>query len=133
MLKVLIVDDSPILRRTMRTYLEEHPGMQVCGEAGNGEEAVAKFRQLRPDFVILDFAMPVMNGIEAARRISSLAPSVPLVMFTLFKSDQLTREAQEAGIDRVLSKDETHELMRAVDDLAHDRNAVPQRGSGALN
>jgi chemotaxis response regulator CheB len=77
MLKVLIVDDSPILRRAMRSYIERHADMEVCGEAENRQEAVAKFRQLRPDFVILDFSMPVMNGLEAARHISGMAPSVP--------------------------------------------------------
>jgi DNA-binding NarL/FixJ family response regulator len=122
--RVLIVDDNSVLRRAMRSCLERHPDLQVCGEAENGQIAIEQFWQLKPDFVILDYSMPVMNGVEAARCISSIAPNVPLMMFTLFKSEQLVQEAQQAGVDRVLSKDETGDLVTMIKRLIQSRSPL---------
>jgi len=122
--RVLIVDDNSVLRRAMRSCLERHPDRQVCGEAENGQIAIEQFWQLKPDFVILDYSMPVMNGVEAARCISSIAPNVPLMMFTLFKSEQLVQEAQQAGVDRVLSKDETGDLVTMIKRLIQSRSPL---------
>lgn len=122
MCRILIVDDNPVLRRAMRSYIEQNPDLTVCGEAENGQAAIEKFRQLKPDFVILDFAMPVIDGVEAARRISTIAPGVPLLMFTLFKSEQLVQEAQKAGVDRVLSKAEARDLVATIEGLIQSRS-----------
>jgi DNA-binding NarL/FixJ family response regulator len=122
--RVLIVDDNSVLRRAMRSCLERYPDLQVCGEAENGQIAIEQFWQLKPDFVILDYSMPVMNGVEAARCISSIAPNVPLMMFTLFKSEQLVQEAQQAGVDRVLSKDETGDLVTMIKRLIQSRSPL---------
>lgn len=75
MCKILIADDSYLFRRSLRSYLEQNPKVSVCGEAEDGLAAVDKFKELNPDIVILDWQMPVMNGIEAARRIARLAQS----------------------------------------------------------
>jgi len=115
--KVLIVDDNPALRRALRLHLERHWELEVCGEAENGQAAIEKFGQLRPDFVILDFSMPVMDGLEAARHISTLAPRVPMLMFTSFNSDQLAEEAHKAGIARVVSKNRVEELAAVIESL----------------
>lgn len=79
---ILIVDDHPAARRTMRSLLAEHQ-IEVCGEATNGEEAVAKVRKLRPDIVLLDINMPVMNGIQAAYEVRRIAPSTKVIFFTV--------------------------------------------------
>lgn len=76
----------------------------MCGEADNGRIAVEKVKELHPDVVILDFAMPVMNGLEAARQIARIAPEVSVLLFTLHDSSDLRREAQAAGIKEVISK-----------------------------
>jgi DNA-binding NarL/FixJ family response regulator len=78
--------------------------MTVCGEAENGAIAVEKVRELRPDIVILDLQMPVMNGLEAARAIAAVAPQTAMLMLTLHIHDQLSTEARAAGIREVLSK-----------------------------
>jgi two-component system, chemotaxis family, chemotaxis protein CheY len=75
----------------------------VCGEAENGVVAIEKVRELNPDLVILDFAMPIMNGLDAARHITHIAPKLPMVLFTLHASVQLYKEALAAGIKDVLS------------------------------
>ena len=84
---ILIVDDNPVIRKSLRRTLERNKGWEVCGEAANGREAVAKAQQLKPDLVVLDLSMPVMNGLEAARELKRLLPSMPLLLFTNYGTD----------------------------------------------
>jgi DNA-binding NarL/FixJ family response regulator len=102
--RILIVDDSAIIRHSIRICIEHNTDWEVCGEAENGKVAIEKVRQLRPDVVTLDWQMPVMNGLEAAREISRIAPLATLLMITLHENLVLTEEAQAAGIKEVLSK-----------------------------
>ncbi len=108
---VLIVDDSAVLRKTLRKFLEQQDGWEVCGEAANGREGIEKARQLKPDVIVLDLSMPVMNGLEAARELTHLLPSVPLLMWTSFEIPYLTREALSAGVRKVVSKSESLEEL----------------------
>jgi DNA-binding NarL/FixJ family response regulator len=100
----LIVDDSTALRRMVRCYVEEKTDWKVCGEAENGKVAVRMVNELHPDLVLLDLAMPVMNGLEAARLIASVSPHPVMLMFTMQYTGQLLKEAEAAGIKEVLSK-----------------------------
>lgn len=104
-MKILIAEDNAQVRTALRVCLEMNPAWNVCGEAENGQDAVALAGQLRPDFVLLDYAMPVMNGVEAARVISSSVPRCVLIMFTMFASNQLKALAKDAGISEIVSKD----------------------------
>jgi DNA-binding NarL/FixJ family response regulator len=101
---ILIVDDDTLIRGLIRSYIEVHPALRICGEAENGKVAVEKVKDLHPDVVIVDFQMPVMNGLEAAPQIAFLAPNTAMVMFTMHNCEQLSKEAQAAGIKEVLSK-----------------------------
>jgi DNA-binding NarL/FixJ family response regulator len=102
--RILIVDDSPLVRNLLRHCFESEAGWQICGEASNGKEAIEKAQAIRPDLVVLDLSMPVMNGLEAAKVLSKLMPSVPLIMFTSFSTSYLEQEAMAAGISRVIVK-----------------------------
>jgi DNA-binding NarL/FixJ family response regulator len=102
--QILIVDDSPFLRRSIRSSIEQNTDWQVCGEAENGQVAIDKTKDLHPDLIILDLAMPVMNGLAAARRIANIAPGVAIVLFTMHGSRELSKYAELIGIKRVLSK-----------------------------
>jgi two-component system response regulator NreC len=102
--KILIVDDSDLVRRAVRCCIEQSGEFQVCGEADNGKVGVEKVQELHPDVVILDFQMPVMNGLEAARQIAVLAPRTIMLMLTMHYCEQLVRDASVAGIRDVLSK-----------------------------
>jgi DNA-binding NarL/FixJ family response regulator len=93
-----------MIRRLLRFCFERSTEWRVCGEAENGRIAIEKVEELHPDIVILDFQMPVMNGIEAAREITRLTPHPALVMFTMHDCEQLRDEAQAAGIQDVVSK-----------------------------
>jgi two-component system chemotaxis response regulator CheY len=103
-IKILIVDDSPTIRRLIRHSIESHTDWIVCGEAENGKIAVAMVDQLRPDLVSLDLSMPVMNGLDAAREILTIVPGMPIVMFTMHESVGLGKQAQRVGIQCVFCK-----------------------------
>jgi DNA-binding NarL/FixJ family response regulator len=122
-LKILIVDDSPAIRRLLRFFIEHNTDWQVCDEAENGRIAVEKVANLKPNAVILDLSMPVMNGLEAAREITRIAPQVHIVMFTMHSNEQLLRDAKAAGIEDVISKSDTigsHLLVSLRNVCAHD-------------
>ncbi len=101
---ILIVDDSPLIRRSLRLWIAGSLDWEVCGEAENGREAVDRVEALHPDLVILDFRMPVMNGLEAARCIRDVAPRTAMLMFTMHTSSELLKAALEAGVTDVVSK-----------------------------
>jgi DNA-binding NarL/FixJ family response regulator len=111
---ILIVDDSPVVRHALRSSLEECPDWIVCGEAGDGQEAIEKSKELNPDLVILDLSMPGMDGLAAARELNRTQPAVLLLMFTTFNSPNLEKEAMAAGCAGVISKSDVHLLFRSI-------------------
>jgi DNA-binding NarL/FixJ family response regulator len=86
--RILIVDDSTVLRNGLRSLLERHSGWLVCGEAVNGQDGLNKARELHPDIVVLDLSMPVMDGLEAAKHLSVISPCTPVVLFTNYDCPQ---------------------------------------------
>lgn len=109
--RILLVDDSPLIRKLLRSWIQQQPEWVVCGEAENGREGVDKVLELHPDVVLLDLQMPVMDGMEAARQIGLLAPQVGMkigiVMCTMHASPQLSHDAKAVGISEVVCKSET--------------------------
>jgi DNA-binding NarL/FixJ family response regulator len=103
--RILIVDDSSVIRRHIRSSIQERTNWVVCGEAENGKIAVALVGELRPHLVILDLTMPVMNGLDAAREISRIAPDIPMILFTMHEPDGLRKDAERVGIKYVFSKE----------------------------
>ena len=101
---VLIVDDSTLIRSSLHSWIEGNADFQVCGEAENGMVPVQKVEEMHPDIVILDLQMPVMDGLEAARKISNIAPDTAMVMFTMHPSRELLKVAQAVGVRDVVSK-----------------------------
>jgi DNA-binding NarL/FixJ family response regulator len=103
---VLIVDDSELIRHALCELFRQEPDFEVCGEAENGKVAVEKARELRPDLIVLDLSMPVMNGFEAARVLKRVMPSVPLIMYSGFSDESAQYQARLVGISEVVSKSE---------------------------
>jgi DNA-binding NarL/FixJ family response regulator len=117
-IRVLLADDHETVRAGLRVVLAQEPRFQICGEAENGRDAVAKVKQLQPDAVVLDVSMPVMNGLEAAREIRRVAPSTKIVMFSMHDSSQMKDTARDAGADAfVLKTAPSQELVRTIIDL----------------
>jgi DNA-binding NarL/FixJ family response regulator len=102
--RVLIADDQEIVLNRLRKLLESESRYEVCGATLNGVEAVMKAQELHPDLIILDLAMPVMNGLEAARRIGKMQLNIPIVLFTMTDTPQVRVEAAKAGIQQVVDK-----------------------------
>jgi len=116
--RILIVDDSPVIRKLVRACVEAEPGWLVCAEAANGQEGIRIARQYRPNLIVMDLSMPVMNGLEAARVLRKVMPSVPLIMFTFFSTSTLEQQAVEAGFQRVVLKTQRlDELVRSIRSL----------------
>ena len=113
--RVLLVDDSAEIRRVVRPLFDGHPKFEVVGEAEHGREAVEKAPRLRPDLIILDLTMPVMNGLEAAPLLIKLLPRVGLILFTSHHFPEVERLSRAAGIHAVVPKDKviTHLIPQA--------------------
>jgi DNA-binding NarL/FixJ family response regulator len=118
MKRILVADDHEMVRHGLRAVLEAHPGWAVCGEAANGLEAVAQARALKPDIVVLDFAMPELNGLGAARQIHQEMPQTEVLMLTMHESEALVRSLGKAGVRGcVLKSDAGGILVTAVEQL----------------
>jgi DNA-binding NarL/FixJ family response regulator len=118
--RILVVDDNPTVRRYLRTVLEQQRGWRVCDEARDGQEAVDRFQQVRPDVIVLDFQMPYMNGLDAARIISQLSPKTPILMLTLYLTKQLSEEAQKVGVRGTCAKTDLSGVVDAVGALLRE-------------
>jgi DNA-binding NarL/FixJ family response regulator len=101
---ILIVDDNAVIRRSLRHILESIGGWRVAGEAVDGLDGIEKAQELHPDLIVLDMAMPKMNGLEAARQLNQIMPDVPLLMYSAFADKFMEREAFSVGVKAVISK-----------------------------
>jgi len=110
--RIVIVDDNAVIRRLLRNILESAEGSWVvCDEAADGREGVRKIQESKPDAAVLDFIMPVMNGLEAARILSQTVPEVPLILCTLHADSVLESQAAAAGIKGIVSKAENMQVL----------------------
>ena len=116
--RILIADDDASIRRLLRRLIESHDGWSVCGDAQDGQDAIGKAAQLNPDVIVLDLAMPQMNGLQAAREISRQTPEIPLLLLTVqHVSKELTNEALHAGFKGAISKSTGSEVVKAIEVL----------------
>ena len=118
LVRIVIADDSPQIRRGLREALEGHSGWKVCGEAANGLEAVSQTTELNPDIVILDLTMPELNGFQAARIIHTAVPKLPLLLFTQHEfGPQIEQEARDSGFHGGVNKGSFDLLIAGIESL----------------
>jgi len=103
-MRVLLVDDSAAARRIVRVLLEDNTGFEVCGEAENGREGIEKAQELRPDLIVMDLSMPVMNGMDATRAIRRIMPNVPILLLSGHSEEGWRERALAAGAAELLTK-----------------------------
>lgn len=109
--KVLLVDDHPVVLQGLRSMLAGEPGVEVVGEACNGEEAVRRTTELEPDVVLMDVRMPGMSGIEATRQIKQARPTTSVIVLTILDSEIYVVDAVKAGAAGYLTKSASRELL----------------------
>src|SRR5271169_1815174 len=121
-LRILIADDHEVVRRGLCALLQAHEGWEICAEAKDGREAIEKAGQLKPDIVILDVGMPNLNGLAATRQLTQHNPHCKVIVLTITDSDQVIREALDAGARGfVLKSDAARDLVSAVEALQSKR------------
>jgi len=118
--RVLVADDHPLIRKLLCQLFEREEDYDLCAEAENGQEAIELALKHRPDLIILDFVMPILNGLEAARRLKKIMPDVPIILFTQHATG-ITLAKPDVIIDRVVSKGDPASLIENV------RSLVPAR------
>lgn len=117
-IRVLVVDDHDIVRRGIQALLATEPGIEVFGEAEDGEQAIAEAERLHPDVILMDLVMPKVDGIEATRRITASQPEARILVLTSFATDEMVFPAIKAGALGYLLKDSgPEELIRAIRDV----------------
>jgi DNA-binding NarL/FixJ family response regulator len=125
--RILIADDRESMRIAVKSVFVMRPSWEVCGEAEDGDEAVAKAIQLQPDLLLMDFRMHKSDGLKAAAEIKRAMPSLPIVMYTLYKTDELEAAAQLAGVRCVVAKEDgVQTLLRAIDRELQASQAAPR-------
>ena len=108
---VLIVDDNAYIRLALCRVFKCEADFEVCGEAENGREAIAKARELHPDLIVLDLSMPVMNGLDAARELKRLMPTLLLIMYSGFGDQFAEEQARLIGISELVSKSQPTTIL----------------------
>jgi DNA-binding NarL/FixJ family response regulator len=125
-LRILVADDYESVRKGVCVILGTRGDIEVCGEASNGREAIAKALELKPDLIILDVTMPVVNGIDAAEVIRKSLPRVPILFLSMHESRQIIAEAKRIGVRGYVRKsDAAATLLSAIDALLRDELFFP--------
>ena len=126
MAQILLADDNQVILQLLRRLIESHAGWQVCGEAATGQEALARAMELKPDLLVLDFAMPGLNGLQVAEQISRACPNLPIILHTIHDFPEMIAEAKRVGIREVVSKGDT--AARLLDTM---ESLLPEKSSAA--
>lgn len=133
MTKILIVDDNPLVRKMIRRMIEQHPDWTVCGESADGREGILKHALLKPHITVMDFSMPEVNGLEAARQILMDQPSARILILSVEESSGLIEEVKKTGIKGFCSKNTMGVFFEAVETILrgeHYFHGQPNRTPG---
>jgi DNA-binding NarL/FixJ family response regulator len=114
MKRILIADDNPTVRRGLRGVIQHHEDWDVCGEAVDGRDAIARARELHPDILLLDLAMPGMNGFDTARELAKQVPGLQILLCTAQLSTFVVREAEKMGIQGAVSKSKVSQITDGI-------------------
>ncbi|MBU1181909.1 MAG: response regulator transcription factor [Proteobacteria bacterium] len=121
-IKVLIAEDHTIVRQGLARLLSDQPGLEVVGQAVNGRDAVEMAEKLKPDIIIMDIAMPKMNGIEASKKIRKLLPRTKILILSMYSHEHYIHELLEVGVSGYLLKDSSgRDIIKAIDDALKNK------------
>jgi len=132
--QILLADDNQVILQLLRRLIESHAGWQVCGEAATGQEALARAIELRPDLLVLDFAMPGLNGLQVAEQISRACPNLPIILHTIHDFPEMIAEAKRVGIREVVSKGDTAaRLLDTMESLLPEKSSAVAAASALVS
>lgn len=132
-LRLLLVDDHAVVRAGLAALLGKQPGLEICGQAGNGHAAVSRFEELRPDVTVMDLQMPGLDGAGAIAKIKERDPHARVLVLTTYETDDDIERALRAGaLGYVLKDAELDELLRAIRDVHAGRTYVAQTVASRL-
>ena len=132
-IRILVAEDHLVARVGVGAIVNMQPDMKIVGEAANGQQALEMYRKIRPDVVLLDMRMPIMNGVEAARAIKAEFPEAKMVALTTYGGDEDIRRALAAGIQAYLTKDVLHdELLKAIRAVYAGQKYLPAAVAAAI-
>jgi DNA-binding NarL/FixJ family response regulator len=128
------VDDHPLVRKGIASIIASEPSMKLAGEAGNGREAVDKYKELQPDVVLMDLRMPDMDGVEATRQIRQINPDARIIALTSYDGDQDIYKAIEAGVRGYILKEMVHtKVLDAIRTVHSGKRLMPQEVAERLS
>ncbi|MGB7729728.1 MAG: response regulator transcription factor [Candidatus Acidiferrum sp.] len=129
MAQILLIDHNPQIRALLKVLIEARPGWQVCGEAADGQEGVDKAIALKPDLVVVDFSMPILNGLQVASKILGTRPSLPVILCTIHFFPEMIAEAKKVGIREVVNKsDAAAQLLEIMENLRKEQPPATANG-----
>jgi len=132
-IRVLVADDHPLIRAGLVSFVGTEPGLEVVAEAGNGEEALEKYRELRPGVVLMDLSMPIMDGISATRAILDEFPDAKVIVLTTYDGDEDIHRALDAGAMGYLVKDMmAPDVLNVIRTVHGGRRGIPQAVAAKL-
>lgn len=124
--RIMCVDDHPLVRKGVAAIINGEPDMELVGEASNGSEAVTRYAELKPDILLMDLRMPQMDGVEATRRIRELDPNAKIIALTSYDGDQDIYRAIEAGIRGYILKEMVHtKVVDAIRTVHSGKRLIP--------
>ena len=127
MVRILIADDAEKVRKSLRQLLEQHDQWEVCGEAVDGEDTLQKLEELNPDIVVLDVAMPGLDGLEVARRIKKMHRPVAIVLCSMYVDSQLAQSARRTGISGLVSKSNPRQIVEGIEAALRGERLIASR------
>jgi DNA-binding NarL/FixJ family response regulator len=133
MMRILLADDHPIVRRHVRNVLIHEKGWEVCAEATTGREAVAMTATARPDLVVLDLSMPELTGLEAARLIHEQFPEMEMILLTLYDPYELMDQLAASGVRTCVMKTDLQDLVDAIREVTKPRPVTSKHPSNTAS
>lgn len=132
-LRILVVDDHPVVRRGLKTILATQPGVEICSEASNGREAIDLAKKAKPDLVVMDLTMPEMDGLQATRTIHEAVPETKILILTMHFSEEIAKEALRTGaVGYLLKSDADSDLVAAIEQIRHGHPVMTGRLAASM-
>jgi CheY-like chemotaxis protein len=127
MIRILIADDSEQVRKSLRHLLEQHSDWEVCGEAIDGRDTLDKLAQLAPDVIVLDLAMPGLDGLEVTRRIIKMHKPIAVLLCSMYVDPQLSQSARRAGVSGLVSKSNPSQIIAGIEAAIRGERLIASR------